>query len=109
MLIVTWGFPGGRESTCQAGDVALILRWGRPPREGMATHPSIVAWETPEEPGRLGHHLATEHQNNSRQHVLSDESARSNGEPELRQKKQSDSVLPYYRFPLQHLFLAQSS
>ena len=38
-----------------SGDLGLILIRKDPPEEGMATHSSILAWETPwtEEPGRL--------------------------------------------------------
>ena len=38
-----------------AGDTASILRSGRSPGEGMATHASILAWRIPwtEEPGGL--------------------------------------------------------
>ena len=45
-----------KESTCQAGEVGLILVLGRSPLEKeMATHSSILAWEIPwtEEPGGL--------------------------------------------------------
>ena len=54
------GFPGGSESTCNAGDLASIpgsqsLDWEDPLEEEMATHSSILAWRIPwtEEPGRL--------------------------------------------------------
>ena len=42
---------GGEEPTCRAG----YIGWGRSPAEGMAAHPSILAWRIPrtEEPGRL--------------------------------------------------------
>ena len=38
-----------------SGDLGLILKRKDPLEEGMATHSSILAWETPwtEEPGRL--------------------------------------------------------
>ena len=41
----------GKESACSAGDTGLILD----PGEEMATHSSILAWETPwtEEPGGI--------------------------------------------------------
>ena len=46
----------GKELVCNAGDireVALIHGLGDPLEEGMATHPSILAWRIPwtEEPG----------------------------------------------------------
>ena len=50
------GLPGnGGESTCNArgaGDKGLIPGSGRPLEEGMANHPSILAWRVPrtEEP-----------------------------------------------------------
>ena len=52
------GFPGSsvvKNSFANAGDVGLIPGKGRCPGEGMATCPSIPAWEIPriEEPGRL--------------------------------------------------------
>ena len=52
------GFPGGsvgKESTCNAGDLGLILGWEDPLEEDMATHPSILAWRIPrtEESGGL--------------------------------------------------------
>ena len=37
----------GKESTCNAGDLGLILGLGRSPGEGMATHSSILAWRIP--------------------------------------------------------------
>ena len=53
------GFPGGsdgkdgKESACSAGDPGWIPGSERPLKKGMATHSSILAWETPwaEEPG----------------------------------------------------------
>jgi len=51
------GFPGGSEckSACNVGELSSIPAWGRSPREGNATHLSILAWRIPwtEEPGRL--------------------------------------------------------
>ena len=52
------GFPGGsavKKPPANAGDPGSIPGSGRSPREGMATHSSILAWETPwtEEPGGL--------------------------------------------------------
>ena len=44
------GFPGGsagKESTCNAGDLGLILDWEDPLEKGMATHSSILAWRIP--------------------------------------------------------------
>ena len=48
------GFPGssdGKVSACNEGD----LGWEDPPKKGMATHSSILAWRIPwtEEPGQL--------------------------------------------------------
>ena len=44
-----------KESTFSSGDLGLIPGSGRSPREGIATHSSILAWEIPwtEEPGEL--------------------------------------------------------
>ena len=44
---------GGRESTCQAGDVGLIMGQEDPLEKRIATHSSILAWGIPwtEEPG----------------------------------------------------------
>ena len=53
------GLPQGlssKESTCNAGDVGLILGVRKSPLEkGMTTHSSILAWRIPwiEEPGEL--------------------------------------------------------
>ena len=49
-------FPGGsdgKEPACDVGN----LGWEDPLEEGMATHPSTLAWRIPwtEEPGRQGH------------------------------------------------------
>ena len=47
----------GKESACSAGyavDVCTIPGWGRSPEEEMATHSSILAWESHrQEPGKL--------------------------------------------------------
>ena len=53
-----WGFPGGsdgKESACNAGDLAAILGWNDPLEVEMATHFSILAWRIPwtEQPGGL--------------------------------------------------------
>ena len=37
----------GKESTCNAGDLGLILGLGRSPEQGKATHSSILAWRIP--------------------------------------------------------------
>ena len=49
------GFPGGLESSCQAGDAGLIPGLGRSSEEGNGNHSSILAWRIPwtEEPGGL--------------------------------------------------------
>ena len=42
-----WGFPGGsdsKESACNVGDLGSTLGWKDALEEGMATHPSILAW-----------------------------------------------------------------
>ena len=51
-------FPGGsegKESACNAGDLALILGSGRSSGEWTATHSGILAWRIPwtEEMGGL--------------------------------------------------------
>ena len=50
-------FPGGsdsKESACNEGDLSMIPRSGRSPKEGNGNS-SILAWRIPwtEEPGRL--------------------------------------------------------
>ena len=52
------GFLGvldSKESTCNVGDLGLILGLGRSPGEGNGTYSSILAWRIPwkVEPGRL--------------------------------------------------------
>ena len=51
------GWFSGKESACNAGDgdAGLVPGLGRSRGGGMATHSSILAWETPwtEEPGGL--------------------------------------------------------
>ena len=52
------GFPGGsggKESTCNVGDLGLIPQSGRSLEKGMVTHSRIFAWNIPltEEPGGL--------------------------------------------------------
>ena len=41
------GFPWGKESTCNAGDMVQSLGGEDPLEKEMATHSSILAWETP--------------------------------------------------------------
>ena len=66
------GLPSGsvdKEFACNAGDVGLIPRSGRPLEREMATRSRTLAWRIPwtEEPGRLqsmgwqrvGHNCAT--------------------------------------------------
>ena len=79
---LTQGFPGGsvaKNLPVSARDSVPIPGTGGAPGEGMATHSSILAWETPwtEEPGRLssaraprvGHDLPTKQQQQKlRQH-----------------------------------------
>ena len=43
----------GKESACNAGDLASIPGLRRSPGEGKAAHSSILAWKIPEEPGGL--------------------------------------------------------
>ena len=57
-ISVRWGFhsnSGGKESTCNAGDLGLIPWLRRSLEKGTATHSSILAWKIQwtEEPGRL--------------------------------------------------------
>ena len=52
------GSPGGsdgKEPTCHAGDLGLILGWEDPLEKGVAIHSSILAWKIPwtEDAGRL--------------------------------------------------------
>ena len=44
------GFLGGsdgKESTCNVGDLGVILGWEDPLEEGVATHSSVLAWRIP--------------------------------------------------------------
>ena len=57
-MILLWSLghgSDGKESACSAGDLGSILGSGRPLKEGMATHSSILAWRIPwtEEPNGL--------------------------------------------------------
>ena len=54
LLDFPWG-SAGKESTCNVGDMGLIVGWEDPLGKGMATHSSILAWRIPwtEEPGTL--------------------------------------------------------
>ena len=48
------GFRGGsdsKESACNAGVLGFFLGWKDPLEEGMATHPSILAWRIPMDRG----------------------------------------------------------
>ena len=48
------GFPGGsggKEPTCNAGDLDSILGWEDPLEESIATHSSILAWRIPMDRG----------------------------------------------------------
>ena len=38
---------GGKEFTCNVGDLGLIPGWEDPLEKGMATHASILAWRIP--------------------------------------------------------------
>ena len=52
--LVFLGFPGGsdsKESACNAGDLGSTLGWEGPLEEGMAAHPSILAWRIPMDRG----------------------------------------------------------
>ena len=56
--IQQYGLPwwlNGKESACSAGDAGSIPGSGRPLKNKMATHASILAWEIPwtEDRGRL--------------------------------------------------------
>jgi len=47
---VNEGFPGGsvsKETTCNAGDLGLILGLGNPLKKGMTNHFSLLAWRIP--------------------------------------------------------------
>ena len=64
------GFLGGsdsKESTCNTGDLGLILRLERSTGKGMATHSSILAWRIPwtGEPDGLAHGIAESSVTNS--------------------------------------------
>ena len=51
---VFMGFPGsldGKEFTCNAVDLGLILGWEDPLEEGKATHSGILAWRIPMDRG----------------------------------------------------------
>ena len=46
-IYIFLGDSDGKESACNVGDPGLILGLGRYPRQGMATHYSILAWRIP--------------------------------------------------------------
>ena len=57
-ILIRMGFPSGsegKESVCNARDLALILDQEDPLEKEMATHSSVLAWRIPwtEDPGRL--------------------------------------------------------
>ena len=57
-LLFLLSFPrgsDGKESACNAGGMQSIPGSGRSLEEGLATHPSVLAWRSPwtEEPGGL--------------------------------------------------------
>jgi len=41
------GGSAGKESTCNEGDLGLILGMGRSPGEGNTIHSSLLAWRNP--------------------------------------------------------------
>ena len=45
------GGSGGKEPTCNPGDLGLILGWQDPLEESMSTHSSILAWRIPMDRG----------------------------------------------------------
>ena len=58
LYALSWGFLGGavaKNLPANAGDMVPSLSQEDPVQKEMATHTSILAWETPwtEEPGRL--------------------------------------------------------
>ena len=58
LITVVHTYPScasGKELPAMAGDVTTVLGWGKSSGEGIATHPSILAWRTPwtEEPSGL--------------------------------------------------------
>ena len=46
-----FGGSDGKKSACNGGDLGSVLELGRPLEEGMATHPSILAWRIPMDRG----------------------------------------------------------
>ena len=57
-ILIRMGFPSvseGKESVCNARDLALILGQEDPLEKEMATYSSVLAWRIPwtEDPGRL--------------------------------------------------------
>ena len=70
-LCIYLGLPrwlSGEETACNAGNAGSIAQSRRCPGEGIATHSSILVWESPwtEEPGgsrrRVRHNFATKQQ-----------------------------------------------
>ena len=55
VVIIDRASQVSRTSACNAGDPSLISGSGRSPKEGTATHSSILAWRIPgtQEPGGL--------------------------------------------------------
>ena len=58
-LVARW--LSSEETACKAGDLGSVPGSGRSPKEGNATHSSILAWEIPwtDEPGRTTVHGVT--------------------------------------------------
>ena len=44
---ISWGFPGGKESACNVGDLGSTPGLVDPLEEGMETHSNILPWRTP--------------------------------------------------------------
>ena len=46
-LLRLLGGSDGKDSACNAGDLGPSLGWESPLEKGIATHSSILTWETP--------------------------------------------------------------
>ena len=55
-----WGFSGGKESACNAGDTGLIPGSGRSPEEEMATTPVFLPGEFPGQRSLTGYSMGSQ-------------------------------------------------
>ena len=96
----------GKESTCNVGDLGLILGWEDPLEKRKATHSSILVWIIPwtvQSMGlqRVGHNWVTWEKGFSDSSV-GKESACSAGDPSLRPQWSGRSTGEGIGYPLQY-------